>query len=959
MKNFKYLILGGIGLLGLATIAYAAPVIQYFTNVAPFIDNTYDMGTSTNAWKHVFTYGLKFSTTTGGCLQSSNTGLVFITGTNCGTGSNSFAFPFDVHTGYNSTSTVIGFNGLFSTASSTFGSNLFLTSLAQGNLYTGSNGLVSVVGTSTPTVTSPITYSGTLGQFIGGVSGAFACPTCTIGGLTSYDAFTHPSAGKSATTSEMQITGGLLSTGSTTISNNLFLSSLAQGYGYVGSNGIVKTISTTTIGSDIFATSSNTVYINSERTDTYTANGTILYPYKSITAANSAVVSAGLPDAAYYISPGTYVEQSMTMPSIPLVIHSGEATILVLSGASVGAGSITFPSDLTWYDANVFGNVALTSSSLTNQHTMVNAFVVGNLTYSGLATLLNSTTQDQYTGTYPFLSQSASSTLTANAGSLVNILGSNIVNVLNNKGTLNLVDDNVQTATSTRYAIDSSTGGSVLHISGISLENFSTGGSIDVRNSAPASAPNAMTGITATEGAGSVNGIEMGTAIGYLADYNITTLAGATIYATPNFSPTSGVRPLNQAGLIVEGNALTNVNGGFTGVGTSTPAWSLQVSTTTANTTFKPQFAITDSGAGLNLKHWTVANEQGNLYFSTSTDLYATSSVSALTIQSNGKLKASCYTTDGSTCITSSSGSPGGTGTELQYRGGASTFSAVTNSAYITSGSFLGLGTTTPAWLLQIATTSTAGFRPQLALTDMSGSVNSKHWYESSFAGVFEIGTTSDTTYATSSAISISAPTAASPNTTIGIGGTTTPYATLSVQGVTGQDVAALGTSTAVISLRVDKNGIISFGNYANCNGTTNALGVTSFQVLCDSLVSDQRLKKDIVPLDNGLDTILKLNPVSFYWKDLTNHNTTDPREQYGFLAQDIQPIIPSAVGQSPDGYLTLDKTALISPIVDAIKTLYKDFQTLLAKVTGLENRINEQQKQIDNLQGQINNLKK
>ena len=66
-------------------------------------------------------------------------------------------------------------------------------------------------------------------------------------GLTSYDAFTHPQAGKSATTTELQITGGLLSTASTTIASNLNLSSLSQGFLYTGSNGPVQPTASSSI----------------------------------------------------------------------------------------------------------------------------------------------------------------------------------------------------------------------------------------------------------------------------------------------------------------------------------------------------------------------------------------------------------------------------------------------------------------------------------------------------------------------------------------------------------------------------------------------------------------------------------------------------------------------------------------------------------------------------------------
>lgn len=48
---------------------------------------------------------------------------------------------------------------------------------------TGVNTFASVA-TSTPTVTSPITYSGTLGNFVGGVGGAFGCATCLTANQT-------------------------------------------------------------------------------------------------------------------------------------------------------------------------------------------------------------------------------------------------------------------------------------------------------------------------------------------------------------------------------------------------------------------------------------------------------------------------------------------------------------------------------------------------------------------------------------------------------------------------------------------------------------------------------------------------------------------------------------------------------------------------------------------------------
>lgn len=76
-----------------AVLSFGGPSTQNFLNIQPFVDNTYDNGTSTNAWKNVFTYGLKVSTTTTGCLQGGTTGsfvTAYFTGTDCGSGGTNF-----------------------------------------------------------------------------------------------------------------------------------------------------------------------------------------------------------------------------------------------------------------------------------------------------------------------------------------------------------------------------------------------------------------------------------------------------------------------------------------------------------------------------------------------------------------------------------------------------------------------------------------------------------------------------------------------------------------------------------------------------------------------------------------------------------------------------------------------------------------------------------------------------
>ncbi|TSC70535.1 MAG: hypothetical protein CEO12_256, partial [Parcubacteria group bacterium Gr01-1014_46] len=95
--------------------------------------------------------------TNSGVISASCSGGTTCSGTNPLTIS-SFSFPYTVNTGYNSTSTTIGFlNGLFSTASSTFSGTLQLPTLSNGGLAVF-GGLVS--SGATTTAGTGLTYSG-------------------------------------------------------------------------------------------------------------------------------------------------------------------------------------------------------------------------------------------------------------------------------------------------------------------------------------------------------------------------------------------------------------------------------------------------------------------------------------------------------------------------------------------------------------------------------------------------------------------------------------------------------------------------------------------------------------------------------------------------------------------------------------------------------------------------------
>ena len=94
---------------------------------------------------------------------------------------------------------------------------------------------------------------------------------------------------------------------------------------------------------------------------------------------------------------------------------------------------------------------------------------------------------------------------------------------------------------------------------------------------------------------------------------------------------------------------------------------------------------------------------------------------------------------------------------------------------------------------------------------------------------------------------------------------------------------------------------------------------------------SDKRLKENIKPIKNALEKVTQLQGITYNRKDIDDKST-----KIGFIAQDIQKIIPEVV-QDNDEYLGVSYGNITAVLVEAIK---------------------EQQKQIVSLQNEINKLK-
>jgi hypothetical protein len=94
--------------------------------------------------------------------------------------------------------------------------------------------------------------------------------------------------------------------------------------------------------------------------------------------------------------------------------------------------------------------------------------------------------------------------------------------------------------------------------------------------------------------------------------------------------------------------------------------------------------------------------------------------------------------------------------------------------------------------------------------------------------------------------------------------------------------------------------------------------------------MSDARLKKDILPLNGALSTLLQLRGVSYNWnKEYDPQFQFDNRQQLGFLAQEVEKILPELVITGADGYKAINYIELIPMLVESIKELKKQIDEL------------------------------
>jgi len=212
----------------------------------------------------------------------------------------------------------------------------------------------------------------------------------------------------------------------------------------------------------------------------------------------------------------------------------------------------------------------------------------------------------------------------------------------------------------------------------------------------------------------------------------------------------------------------------------------------------------------------------------------------------------------------------------------------------VTYGGNVGIGTTTPGAKLDIkGSTETWEGMSKIFLTDSNSNANSRNWM-------------------------------------MGNGGA--DYGSLAFRVSTAKDGDP--ATAGIFGLVIDKNGYVGIGT-ASPNYNLTVAG-TAWVTSGSWSGSDARWKKNVSTLStsSSLDKIMALTPVTYEWKtDEFPDMKFTTGTQLGFIAQDVENIIPEVVTTDNNGYKGISYEKIVPVLTSAIQEQQKEIESLKTMV--------------------------
>ena len=175
-------------------------------------------------------------------------------------------------------------------------------------------------------------------------------------------------------------------------------------------------------------------------------------------------------------------------------------------------------------------------------------------------------------------------------------------------------------------------------------------------------------------------------------------------------------------------------------------------------------------------------------------------------------------------------------------------------------------------------------------------------------------------------------------------------------------DIQFVTGSTAAARVTIHDTGEVSIGNTSTAHNlnVTGTAGLSTGTAWTNT--SDRRLKDIHGDYEYGLKEVLALNTVRFNYKKDNELGLPSDHEIIGFVAQEVQEVIPDAVFEREDVYLELNVDPIHWAVVNAVQELNNKCeasQEQLNKMAALANKVAQNSRSIASVDSRVDALEK
>jgi hypothetical protein len=154
-----------------------------------------------------------------------------------------------------------------------------------------------------------------------------------------------------------------------------------------------------------------------------------------------------------------------------------------------------------------------------------------------------------------------------------------------------------------------------------------------------------------------------------------------------------------------------------------------------------------------------------------------------------------------------------------------------------------------------------------------------------------------------------------------------------------------LDLNTTGGGIRITNNGSVGIATTAptdtlSVNGTASKPGGGTWTVF-----SDERLKNIRGQFTPGLNAVMRLQPLRYQYKAGNALGLNSDQEYIGFGAQAVQQVIPEAVTRNATGYLQINSDPILWTMLNAIKEQQKEIEQLKGQIRKLQSSSHRRRK--------------